>query len=548
MKLKMNYLMYKWIQTISLVIIVAGVVNTEHMLTDKYRSMVYHTTLNTSAPVYHSHPPQPYFLSKRQQFKIKIGQDVTFPCHVNNKGKDVITWKTADRLLTAGPIKVYNEDRLIHRYNGSEIMLRDVQPRDVGDYSCQLNSIDHAIELVHHLDVLIPPRVVARESEVSVRSGSSAELECVAHGNPPPTIRWRKLVGVSSDTSVISSDTNQKNNRNKQTGQSLGEGSRLRLERVSRDDGGDYECLASNGVEEVGEVISSVISLTVHYHPQVKVSEEKRVYHPKLKQDHLMISCNVSADPSPDVNWQRGRVVLSTHDTKNKYQMSSFPLDGAGNTRQFVLTIKNIREEDYGNYTCLATNSLGMDKQEIIVSGKPLPPLILPGTLSHGRQGRSDYRLRWRIDSAFPVREHNIYYERIVETETGTICDGDGDCANCGGRSDSCNMINVRVDQKHHQKGWRRPLDELQTVLDNQRDAEQTLHKLITDARYKVKIQTVNEFGKSRWSKDYEFDTFKIATQRPSLFSAFSNSPNLMMMTSRMRLTIMILITAVMMI
>ena len=63
--------------------------------------------------------------------------------------------------------------------------------------------------------VSVPPRVVARESEVSVRSGSSAELECVAHGNPPPTIRWRKLVGVSSDTSVISSDTNQKNNRNK---------------------------------------------------------------------------------------------------------------------------------------------------------------------------------------------------------------------------------------------------------------------------------------------------------------------------------------------
>ena len=68
-------------------LVVPGVVNTEHMLTDKYRSMVYHTTLNTSAPVYHSHPPQPYFLSKRQQFKIKIGQDVTFPCHVNNKGK-----------------------------------------------------------------------------------------------------------------------------------------------------------------------------------------------------------------------------------------------------------------------------------------------------------------------------------------------------------------------------------------------------------------------------------------------------------------------------
>ena len=69
-------------------------------------------------------------------------------------GADVITWKNGIRLLTAGPIKVYNEDRLIHRYNGSEITLRDVQPRDEGEYACQLNTMDSPIELVHHLDVL----------------------------------------------------------------------------------------------------------------------------------------------------------------------------------------------------------------------------------------------------------------------------------------------------------------------------------------------------------------------------------------------------------
>ena len=69
-------------------------------------------------------------------------------------GRDVITWKNGVRLLTAGPIKVYNEERLIHRYNGSEITLRDVQPKDAGEYSCQLNSVDTPIELRHHLDVL----------------------------------------------------------------------------------------------------------------------------------------------------------------------------------------------------------------------------------------------------------------------------------------------------------------------------------------------------------------------------------------------------------
>ena len=67
--------------------------------------------------------------------------------------------------------------------------------------------------------------------------------------------------------------------------------------------------------------------------------------------------------------------------------------------RQFSLIIKDIREEDYGeiitllvspsqshllagNYTCQATNSLGRESQEIEVSGKPLPPRIIPGTPS----------------------------------------------------------------------------------------------------------------------------------------------------------------------
>ena len=35
--------------------------------------------------------------------------------YFRDRGTDVITWKNGVRLLTAGPIKVYNEDRLVHR-------------------------------------------------------------------------------------------------------------------------------------------------------------------------------------------------------------------------------------------------------------------------------------------------------------------------------------------------------------------------------------------------------------------------------------------------
>lgn len=33
-------------------------------------------------------------------------------------------------------------------------------------------------------DTLVPPRITARNPEVSVSVGEVAELECVAHGNP----------------------------------------------------------------------------------------------------------------------------------------------------------------------------------------------------------------------------------------------------------------------------------------------------------------------------------------------------------------------------
>ena len=50
--------------------------------------------------------------------------------------------------------------------------------------------------------VLVPPRIVPREAEVSVKAGSRAELECVAHGNPAPTIHWRRLDGQKLEVTL----------------------------------------------------------------------------------------------------------------------------------------------------------------------------------------------------------------------------------------------------------------------------------------------------------------------------------------------------------
>lgn len=46
------------------------------------------------------------------------------------------------------------------------------------------------------------------------------------------------------------------------------------------------------------------------------------------------------------------------------------------------------------------------------------------------------------------------------------------------------------------------------SFADVQEEAEEMVDNLLPDTRYRARLQTVNEFGASNWSEDYEFDTF----------------------------------------
>ena len=54
---------------------------------------------------------------------------------------------------------------------------------------------------------------------------------------------------------------------------------------------------------------------------------------------------------------------------------------------------------------------------------------------------------------------------------------------------------------------WTSP-EQKMSFADVQEEAEEMVENLLPDTRYRARIQTVNEFGASNWSEDYEFDTF----------------------------------------
>jgi len=60
------------------------------------------------------------------------------------------------------------------------------------------------------------------------------------------------------------------------------------------------------------------------------------------------------------VKWYKDTMLL---DPTNNHEMTTF-----GN--RHVLTLKNVRDVDFGNYSCMADNSLGRERGSIEVSGK----------------------------------------------------------------------------------------------------------------------------------------------------------------------------------
>ena len=156
--------------------------------------------------------------------------------------------------------------------------------------------------------------------------------------------------------------------------------------------------------------------------------------------------------------------------------MTSKPI-GDQNAKMYILTIRDIREEDFGNYTCHATNSLGLDKHEIVVSGKPLPSSILPGVST----SKTEYKLRqingstnsglisnftdgklnqlFQFESTISTMKESstarysymtyqssklyfFYFQKYFH-QSGVRCYGQNDCTDCK-MQDSCNMLNLR--------------------------------------------------------------------------------------------------------
>ncbi|XP_028168507.1 lachesin-like [Ostrinia nubilalis] len=324
----------------------------------------------------------PRFLSRGHSFRTVVGDTLLLPCQVQNLGSLVLLWRRGPAVLTAASLMVTRDERfrLVDGYN---LQITDVGPQDAGDYVCQISD-RVARDQVHTVEVLVPPSVRAspESRHAAARRGGAAVLECRAAGNPVPTVTWHKLVSFQNDSNTR-----------------LGESPQLQLSRLERTHSGRYACTVDNGV---GPPIVTEFQLQVLYPPEITV-ERSWVHTGEGFRAELL--CTVLADPPAEVSWYQNSFPLSASE---RVTMSA-----RGNNH--TLHIANVQPEDFGNYSCVADNSLGRARQHVEVSGRPGPARFTSPPLA--RRARA-YTLAFAVDSYPPLDELRLLYRQLAINES----------------------------------------------------------------------------------------------------------------------------------
>lgn len=274
------------------------------------------------------------------------GETTTLPCTVENIQTYTVAWLNPKKILISqgdrrlmDDIRMTIERPLVPDWN---LHIRSVRFNDHGMYTCTLNTKPVMIKRIY-LTVLVPPDINENWSSQNqiVHEGSTIQLTCNATGVPQPEISWFRKLRYSR---VESKDV-------------IGTpGEILVIHNITRYCDGIYECIASNGV---GNDVSKEINVEVHFKPEV------RLLNRKISQrigKETILSCIISASPQAYGVWLKdGKAIAPRTGLRTEIY------DDSPHTVTLNLRIINIKESDFGHYTCEASNQLGGDKEGMIL-------------------------------------------------------------------------------------------------------------------------------------------------------------------------------------
>ncbi|XP_022237969.1 lachesin-like [Limulus polyphemus] len=215
------------------------------------------------------------------------------------------------------------------------LKFRNAQPEDEGFYLCRIETKPPVSE-VGHIKVLVPPTFQDKHTgEITVQENSNIVISCKAQGNPNPTVKWHRedcrpfFINSETVTQYVKQE--------------------LHFEKVHRSHMGAYLCVASNGVPPT---ISRRTYLKVTFSPTIYV-RHNMVTAP-LRKDLVTLECRSEAYPPSTNYWLKDNYLLSKLPRKYEEVFAR-----SATKTHMKLLIRHVQKDDYGSYSCVASNKEG---------------------------------------------------------------------------------------------------------------------------------------------------------------------------------------------
>ncbi|NXE98983.1 NEGR1 regulator, partial [Menura novaehollandiae] len=257
-------------------------------------------------------------------------------------------WLNRSSIIFAGSDKWSVDPRVsIATANRREysLQIQDVDVTDDGPYTCSVQTQHTPRTMQVHLTVQVSPKIFRISSDIVVNEGSNVTLVCLATGKPEPSISWRHispsgesrlpwswggLWGATGGTAApLPSDVSTCESR--------------------------CQCPFYNSFFSVAPTIQELKSSGV------------------VLGGNGLIRCEGAGVPAPVFEWYKGERKLINGQqgiTIKNYSTRS------------LLTVTNVTEEHFGNYTCVAANKLGTTNASL--------PLNPPSTAQYGITGDAE--------------------------------------------------------------------------------------------------------------------------------------------------------------
>ncbi|NWW73003.1 NEGR1 regulator, partial [Climacteris rufus] len=259
------------------------------------------------------------------------------------------------------------------------LQIQDVDVTDDGPYTCSVQSQHTPRTVQVHLTVQVSPKIFRISSDIVVNEGSNVTLVCLATGKPEPSISWRHI-SPSGECPA---------------GLGLGNGWD-RGEMWSRDTRAPPMqmgvCNSPSDLVSTCQCPSHNSFLSVA--PTIQELKSSGV----MLGGNGLIRCEGAGVPAPLFEWFKGdRKLINGQQgiTIKNYSTRS------------LLTVTNVTEEHFGNYTCVAANKLGTTNASL--------PLNPPSTAQYGITGDAEVPFScWSLVLTLASLSSIFYLKNII--------------------------------------------------------------------------------------------------------------------------------------